>query len=47
MARTAAELSSGVRITDYISLGVLTNTFPRQTIDEVLARTGRTSRRQR
>jgi len=47
MARTAAELPSGVRITDYISLGVLTNTFPRQTIDEVLARTGRTSRRQR
>jgi len=28
MARTIAELPKGTRITDYISLGVLTKTFP-------------------
>lgn len=47
MARTVAELPKGVRITDYISLGVLAKTFPRSRIDEVLTQTGRGSRRQR
>lgn len=47
MARTAAELPQGVRITDYISLGVLAKTFPRSRIDDVLTQTGRGSRRQR
>lgn len=47
MARTVAELPSGTRITDYISLGVLTKSFPVATIEAVLRDTGRTSMRQR
>lgn len=47
MARTVAELPSGTRITDYISLGVITKVFPVKTIDSVLKNTGKTSRRQR
>ncbi|MEE8538578.1 MAG: IS4 family transposase [Woeseiaceae bacterium] len=47
MARTLAELPTGVRITDYISLGVLAKTFPTDRIHAVLAATERTSRRQR
>lgn len=47
MARTVAELPSGSRITDYISLGVLTKTFPLTTIQEILRRSGRASLRQR
>lgn len=47
MARTVAELPSGTRITDYISLGVITKTFPLSTIQEVLQKTERTSLRQR
>jgi len=47
MARTVAELPTGARITDYISLGVLAKTFPRARIDAVLTRTQTASRRQR
>ncbi len=47
MARTAAELPSGTRITDFISLGVLTKTFPLATIQNVLRDTERTSIRHR
>ena len=47
MARTNAELPGGARVTDYISLGVVAKTFPRATIDKVLADTGKASRRQR
>jgi hypothetical protein len=47
MARTAAELRAGPRITDYISLGVVAASFPRETIDEVLRETGKRSQRQR
>jgi len=47
MSRTASELSAGPRITDYISLGVVASAFPRATVDEVLAETGKTSRRER
>jgi hypothetical protein len=47
MARTVAELPSGTRITDYISLGVITKTFPLDTIQAVLRKTERTSIRQR
>lgn len=47
MARTAARLTDGNRITDYISLGVVAKTFPRPLIEEVLRRTGKTSARQR
>jgi hypothetical protein len=47
MARTTAELPSGTRITDYISLGVIANTFPLDAIQAVLRDTERTSIRQR
>ena len=47
MARTVAELPSGTRITDYISLGVITKSFPVDSIRSALESTGRTSIRQR
>lgn len=47
MARTVAELPSGARITDFISLGVVTKTFPITTIKAALKDTGKTSIRQR
>jgi len=47
MARTVAELPKGNRITDFISLGVVTKTFPMKTVKSVLAATGRESIRQR
>lgn len=47
MARTLAELPKGTRITDYVSLGVLTTTIPMEHIKAVLAARGKTSRRQR
>ena len=47
MARTVAELPAGVRITDYISLGVMSRSFPAEAIEGVLARTRRASLRQR
>jgi hypothetical protein len=47
MARTVASLPAGSRITDYISLGVVAKTFPRETVQAVLAATGTASRRQR
>jgi hypothetical protein len=47
MARTAAELPSGTRITDFISLGVVTKTFPVSAIEGILKSTGKISIRQR
>jgi hypothetical protein len=47
VARTVAELPPGARITDYISLGVITKTFPLSTIGPVLSNTGKASLRQR
>ncbi len=47
MARTRAALPAGSRITDYISLGVITRWFPRHKIDRVLRDCRRASRRQR
>lgn len=47
MARTVAELPKGARITDYISLGVLTKTFPLERVMAAVAAAGKTSRRQR
>ena len=47
MARTVAELPSGTRITDFISLGVLTKMFPLAAIQAVLGGTRKTSVRQR
>src|SRR3954452_20474130 len=47
MARTAARLPNGTRISDHVTLGVLTTTVPAAMIDVVLAATGRQGRRQR
>ena len=47
MARTLAALPEGSRITDHISLGVITKTFPLQKVREVLAATGKASQRER
>ncbi len=47
MARTVAELPQGARITDYISLGVISKTFPLGKVREILAETGRESARRR
>ena len=47
MARSIAELPKGARITDFISLGVISKTFPLTTIKGVLSRTGKASQRQR
>ena len=47
MARTVAELAPGSRITDHISLGVITKTFPLTKVKAVVAATGKTNQRQR
>ncbi len=47
MARTVASLPAGSRITDYISLGVLSSAISRDRIDAVLTATGKKSLRQR
>ena len=47
MARTAAGLPAGMRLTDHISLGVLSAQFPRELIDQVLFETERVNARER
>ena len=47
MARTAARLPEGARITDYISLGVVAKTFGSEKIKRILVETGRQSVRER
>jgi hypothetical protein len=47
MARTVASLPAGSRITDYISLGVITKFFPLQRVREALTETNRASARER
>lgn len=47
MARTVASLPAGSRITDYISLGVITKFFPLDKVREVLVETKRASVRER
>ena len=47
MARTLATLPEGSRITDYVSLGVITRTFPLKRVRAVLASTGKASLRER
>jgi Insertion element 4 transposase N-terminal/Transposase DDE domain len=47
MARTAAELPAGIRLTDHISLGVLTTQFPLELVEQVLFETERVSARER
>ena len=47
MARTAAGLPEGTRLTDYLGLGVLTARFPIDDVQEALLSTGRGSERER
>ena len=47
MARKPGRLPDGTRISDHVTLGVLTATVPASLIDAVLADTGRQSQRQR
>jgi hypothetical protein len=47
VARTVPALPTGSRITDYISLGVITKTFPLTTVRSVLAASGKASLRER
>jgi hypothetical protein len=47
MARTAAKLSDGTRVTDFVSLGVVAKEFPLRTVKKVLEDTGKESKRQR
>jgi len=47
MPRRPAELPNGVRLSDFISVGVLARTFPVAAVEAVLEQCGKTSRRQR
>ena len=47
MARSAAGLPAGIRLTDHISLGVLTTQFPLERVEQVLFETERLSERER
>jgi hypothetical protein len=47
MARAAAGLPAGIRVSDHISLGVIARTFPPGVVRQVLAETGRASERER
>ena len=47
MARTVAGLPEGTRVTDYISLGVVTKAFPLPTVRRILEETERESQRER
>lgn len=47
MARTVAGLPPGTRVTDYVSLGVLTKYFSVEKVKEVIERAGRASERNR
>ena len=47
MARTVAALPKGSRITDYISLGVISKTFPSTRVHAVLEATAKASQRER
>jgi hypothetical protein len=47
MARTKATLGAGVRLSDYLSTGLLARTCPRAAVEEALRACGRRSQRQR
>src|SRR3954470_10647836 len=47
MARAAAGLPAGVRVSDHTSLGVIARTFPLDQVRQVLAETGKASERRR
>ena len=47
MARSAARLSNGSRISDYVTLGVVAKAFPSDRVREILRQTGTESMRER
>jgi hypothetical protein len=47
MGRAPAALPAGSRVSDYISLGVVANTFPASTVHSILKSTGKASVRER
>jgi hypothetical protein len=47
MARAAAGLPAGIRLSDHISLGVIAKTFPLDQVRQILAETGKASERER
>src|SRR4051794_26715175 len=47
MARAAAGLPAGIRVSDHISLGVIAKTFPLDQVRQVLAETGKAGERER
>lgn len=47
MARTVAQLPPGARISDYISLGVISKTFPVERVKQIITDAGKASQRQR
>ena len=47
MARTRASLPGGLRVSDYLSVGVIARTYPRAAVQGALERTGRGSVRRR
>jgi len=47
MAGVPAGLPAGVRVSDYISLGVIAKTLPPERVQQVLAETGKASERER
>ena len=47
MAGTAAVLSAGIRVADYVTLGVLTAQFPLELVEQVVFETERVSERER
>jgi hypothetical protein len=47
MARAAAGLPAGIRLSDHVSLGVIARTFPLDQVQQILAETGKASERER
>lgn len=47
MARTAARLGAGTRISDFVTVGLIARTYPLSKVRQVLADTGKASRRER
>ena len=47
MGRSAARLSSGSRVSDYVSLGVVAKAFPAERVRQILYETGKESARER
>jgi hypothetical protein len=47
MARAAAGLPAGIRLSDHISLGVIARAVPLERVQQVLAETGKASERER